>query len=131
MHGAALDGRPASIRFQQSQLIALHNRVNELREAILDSILTDRTITAAEAEVELSATILAVKQYYHAINFDREIKKEYRIARGEDSPNRRVAYGVVLIRPTEHTWFYSIATAAAAAIAAGNTFVIEVVPKSI
>lgn len=126
VYGAALDGRTASVRFQQNQLIALHAKLQDLQADACKAILSDRGVTAAEAEVEYATTILAVREYYESIDFDKCVKQEYRIAEGQNSPARRVGFGVLLIRPTEHTRWYSIVATAAAAIAAGNTFAIEV-----
>ncbi|KNG85751.1 hypothetical protein ANOM_005718 [Aspergillus nomiae NRRL 13137] len=126
VHGAALDGRAASVRFQQSQLIALHAKLQHLQAEACEAIVSDRGVTAAEAEIECATTILAVKQYYESINFDQCVQREYRVAQGLNSPGRRVGCGVVLIRPAKHTRWYSIVATVAAAIAAGNTVAIEV-----
>lgn len=67
-----------------------------------------------------------VRQNYEAINFDQSIANEYKIARGENNMKRRVGHGVVVVKPTTHTRFYAITSAVACAIAAGNTFVVEV-----
>ncbi|KAL3440791.1 hypothetical protein BJX65DRAFT_316136 [Aspergillus insuetus] len=126
VYGAALDGRTASVRFQQSQLIALHAKLQQLQAEACGAIVSDRRVTAAEADVECAMTTLAVKQYYESIDFDKCVKKEYQLAERQNSPDRRVGFGVVLIRPAEHTRWYSVVVAAAAAIAAGNTFAIEI-----
>ncbi|KAL3464903.1 hypothetical protein BJX64DRAFT_298019 [Aspergillus heterothallicus] len=108
VYGAALDGRTASVRFQQSQLIALHAKLQQLQGEVREAIVSDRRVTAAEAEIECATTILAVKQYYESIDFDQCAKKEYQLAKGQNSPDRRVGFGVVLIRPAEHTRWYCI-----------------------
>lgn len=126
VHGAALDGRTASVRFQQSQLLALHAKLQGLQGEACRAIVSDRGVAVAEAEVECAITILAVKEYYESIDFDQCVEREYRIAEGQNSPDRRIGFGVVLIRPTKHTRWYSIVATAAAAITAGNTLAIEV-----
>ena len=126
VHGAAIDGRTTSVRFQQSQLTSLHKRLQEMRDEMCKAIISDRGLTIAEAELEYTATVHAIKQYYEAIDFDESVKDEYRLAKGQDNADRRVGAGVVLIRPIEHTRLYSIVATVAAAIAAGNTFAIEV-----
>ncbi|KAL2782583.1 hypothetical protein BJX66DRAFT_350844 [Aspergillus keveii] len=126
VHGAALDGRAASVRFQQSQLIALHTKLQRLQVEACEAIVSDRKVTTAEAEIECATTILAVRQYYESIDFDQCVQREYRVAQGQNSPDRRIGCGVVLIRPAEHTRWYSVVATVAAAIAAGNTVAIEV-----
>ncbi|GAB1196662.1 hypothetical protein APSETT444_005937 [Aspergillus pseudonomiae] len=58
VHGAALDGRAASVRFQQSQLIALHAKLQHLQAEACEAIVYDRGVTTAEAEIECATTIL-------------------------------------------------------------------------
>lgn len=82
--------------------------------------------SGTEAEVEFSMAIATDRKDYEAIDFDKAIADEYKIARGENNTERRVGHGVVVVRPTTHTRFYSIMSAVACAIAAGNTFVVEV-----
>ena len=60
VHGAALDGRAASVRFQQSQLIALHAKLQHLQAEACEAIVYDRGVTTAEAEIECATTILTV-----------------------------------------------------------------------
>lgn len=79
-----------------------------------------------EGELEFSLAVSAVRQHYDAIDFDSAISNEYRIARNQNNIERRVGHGVVVIRPTTHTRFYSIISAVACSIAAGNTFILEV-----
>lgn len=123
---AATDGRTSNVRFIQSQLKALHQSILDSRKEILEVIACNPFTTDTEAEVEYSLAIATVRQHYEAINFDQAIADEYKIAKGENNTERRVGHGVVLVKPTTHTRFYAIISAVACAIAAGNTFVVEV-----
>ncbi|PYH68360.1 uncharacterized protein BO88DRAFT_454647 [Aspergillus vadensis CBS 113365] len=125
VRAAAIDGRTSNWRFVQSQLKVLHQSLLDSREEILDVVASTPFTTEAEAEVEYYMTIATVSEHYDGINFDQAIDDEYKIARGENNIERRVGYGVVVVRPTSHTRFYSIISAVACAIAAGNTFVVE------
>lgn len=130
VRAAAIDGRTSNWRFVQSQLKVLHQSLLDSREEILDVVASTPFTTEAEAEVEYYMTIATVSEHYDGINFDQAIDDEYKIARGENNVERRVGYGVVVVRPTSHTRFYSIISAVACAIATGNTFVVEVRTQS-
>jgi acyl-CoA reductase-like NAD-dependent aldehyde dehydrogenase len=123
---AATDGRMSNVRFIQSQLKAFYESILASREGILEAIKSNPLITSTEAEVEFSLAIAAVKEHYDEINFDQAIADEYKVAKGEGNPSRRVGHGVVVLRPTTHTRFYAIVSAVACAIASGNTFIVEV-----
>ena len=59
-------------------------------------------------------------------NFEKSIEEEYIISHNKGNLQRRVPYGLVFIRPQMHTRFFSIISAVAAAIAAGNCVLLEV-----
>lgn len=123
---AAIDGRCSNVRYIQSQLKVLHQSILDSREEILEVIACNPLTTETEAEVEFSMAVATVRQHYEAIDFDQAIANEYKIANGKNNTERRVGHGVAVVRPTTHTRFYGIISATACAIAAGNTFVIEV-----
>lgn len=123
---AAVDGRTANTRFQQDQLIRLHRNLCELREQICHAISQDQQIPLPEAEVEYAFTVATIRDHYDSIDFDQVLQEEYKVANGCDAPLRRTGYGTVVIRPTDHTRFFSILSLVGAAITAGNSFVIEV-----
>ena len=68
----------------------------------------------------------AVRHYYDSLDFEQELEKEYHVANGKNSEERRVGFGMVVIRPTSHTKLYSIVVPLAAALSAGNCVVVEV-----
>lgn len=87
---------------------------------------TDSHNTAAEIEVEYHLAVDCVKRVFAQIDFAKEVKEEYAVARGEDAPLRRVGAGTVYIAPaTGHTLLYGVISPLSAAIAAGNCVVVE------
>lgn len=67
----------------------------------------------------------AVRHFYDTLDFDKELQQEYNVANGKDNKDRRVGAGLVIIRPTTHTRYYSIVNPLAAAISAGNCVILE------
>ncbi|CAG8918558.1 unnamed protein product [Penicillium salamii] len=122
---AATDGRTTNVRFIQTQLRNLHQSILDTRVEIIQAIASNPLMTGTEAEVEYLLAISSVRKCYEELNFEKIIADEYKVAKGQNNPHRRVGYGVVLIKPTAHTRFYSIMSPAACAIATGNTFVVE------
>lgn len=68
----------------------------------------------------------AVEQQYEGLDFEESIKREYLIATGANNQSQRIGKGVIVIRPTTHTRFYSIIVPLATAMAAGNCTALEV-----
>ena len=63
---------------------------------------------------------------YSTINLDKLREEEYAIANRNNAPGAREPVGSVVVEPTLHTFFYSLVSAVAPAIAAGNCVVIQV-----
>ena len=129
VYAASTDSRTSNVRFIQEQLKVLHQSFVDQRETIL-STLVGNLLTQPEAEVEYSLALASVRQHYEAIDFNKAIEDEYKIAQGKDNSERRVGYGVVIVKPTGHTRLFSIVSVVACAIAAGNTFIVEVCPRT-
>ncbi|KAK3327993.1 Aldehyde/histidinol dehydrogenase [Cercophora scortea] len=125
LEAAAVDGRTENIRYRQQQLQTLHQTLTAEASAICSALSQDGRSLSAEAETEFYLGMEAVRHFYDALDFDRELENEYRVANGKDNPGRRVGVGMVVIRPTDHSRFYSIVTPLAAAISAGNCVVLE------
>jgi acyl-CoA reductase-like NAD-dependent aldehyde dehydrogenase len=123
---AAIDGRLHNIFIRREQLEALQRKLLEQADAIENAIRSDSGYAASEVAVEYLLTLKSLKEYHQSLNAERALKDEYAIARGEDDANRTVPIGIVYIVPTSYTPFYSIITAVAGAITAGNCVVIEV-----
>lgn len=123
---SARDGRGRNARYRQNQLHYLHSFLRENAESILTAIGRDSIATKVEADVEYNMSLAAVGKLYNEIDFAKSLEDEYRIAKHEDNIEARIPYGVVLIRPTLHNRFFSIITAVATALAAGNMVLLEV-----
>ncbi|KFY35727.1 hypothetical protein V494_05662 [Pseudogymnoascus sp. VKM F-4513 (FW-928)] len=129
LHAAAIDGRTDNVRHRQNELQKLHLCLRENATTILSCISKDSdggsSTISLESEAEYWLTINAVEQQYDGLDFETSIKEEYLIATGTNNENRRIGKGVVVIRPTTHTRFYSIIVPLVAAIAAGNCIALE------
>lgn len=123
---AAIDGRARNARYRQHQLYFLHDFLRRNSGKIQAAILKDTSCPQAEVDIELGTSLSVVRKLYDQINFEKSIKDEFLIARNKDNTERRIPYGVVLIRPTLHSRFFSIISATAAAFAAGNVVLLEV-----
>ncbi|KAK3685688.1 Aldehyde/histidinol dehydrogenase [Podospora appendiculata] len=122
---AAVDGRTENIRYRQQQLQTLHQTLRAEASAICNALSQETRCPPAEAETEFYLGMDAVRHFYDGLDFDRALEDEYRVASAKDHPGRRVGVGMVIIRPTDHSRFYSIVTPLAAAISAGNCVVLE------
>ncbi|KFZ19756.1 hypothetical protein V501_00526 [Pseudogymnoascus sp. VKM F-4519 (FW-2642)] len=122
-----IDRRTENVRYRQNQLQSLHATLCNSANSICNSIAEDAQVESsnAEAETEYYLSMNAVKHFYEGLGFEKSINDEYLIATGIDNPQRKVGYGLVIIRPTTHTRLYSIVCPLAAALAAGNVVVIE------
>lgn len=122
----ASDGRGRNARYRQNQILFLHNQLRVDLEKIQTAIKKDTSSTEADIDIELGLSLNAVRRMYEGVDFNKSLEDEFRIAKKSDNIDRRIPYGVVLIRPTLHTRFFSIISALAAAFAAGNVVLLEV-----
>ncbi|OBT85867.1 hypothetical protein VE02_06076 [Pseudogymnoascus sp. 03VT05] len=122
-----IDRRTENVRFRQNQLQSLHVALCNSADLICNSIAEDAQVEGSNAEVETEyyLSMNAVKHFYEGLGFEKSINDEYLVATGVDNPQRKVGYGLVIIRPTTHTRLYSIVCPLAAALAAGNVVIIE------
>ncbi|KAI9713025.1 MAG: hypothetical protein M1820_001010 [Bogoriella megaspora] len=125
IQAANIDGRTENARYRQNELQALHKVLRENADAICDAIQKDAQGPKVEVDAEYYMGMLAVRDAYKSLDFDQELKEEYQIARGKDNAERRIKYGIVLIRPTTHTRFFSIVSPLALALATGNCVLLE------
>lgn len=129
LRAAVIDGRSENIRYRQNQLQSLHAALQSKADNICSAILQDYPAgihSEAEVEAEYCHTMSAVKQFYASLDFEQSLKDEYLLANEKDNTSRRVGKGLVILRPTTHTRFYSIVCPIAAAVAAGNCICLEV-----
>lgn len=125
---SVVDGRTENGRYRQDQLQRLHRTLREQASQITAALVADSKSSSSEVDAEYYLGMEAVRHFYNSLDFEKDLKDEYSVVRGEDNLTRRVGAGLVLIRPTSHTRFYSIVTPLAAAIAAGNCIILEVSP---
>ena len=126
LEAAVIDGRTENVRYRQDQLQSLHGKLREEAAVICAALSAGSQASAAEAETEYYLGMDAVRHFYETLDFEKELESEYLAANGKDNPSRRVGAGIVVIRPTTHTRFYSIVCPLAAAISAGNAVILEV-----
>lgn len=127
LQDAVTDGRAENIRYRQNQLQSLHSSLREEAGGLCAALAKDaHSSSSAEVEAEYYLAMDAVRHFYDSLDFDEEHEKEYAVTRSKDNATRRLGAGLVVIRPTSHTRFYSIITPLAAAISAGNCVIVEV-----
>lgn len=126
LRGAVIDGRTRNIRYRQDELQNLHSALCVNSTNIKNAIVIDSSCSIEVAERVFFLTMDAVRQSYNTLNFDRSLKEEYKVRHGENNLTRSVELGLLVLRPTRHTRFYSVVTPLAAAIAAGNCLILEV-----
>jgi acyl-CoA reductase-like NAD-dependent aldehyde dehydrogenase len=128
LQAAAIDGRTSNVRYRQNELHSLHAVLRSNADAICTAIKKDsqNRVSDSISESEYYLAMDAITHFYEGLDFDKALVTEYLISTGADNPNRRVGKGIVVIRPTAHTRFYSIICPLAAAIAAGNCVCLEV-----
>ncbi|QDS74300.1 hypothetical protein FKW77_003808 [Venturia effusa] len=125
IRAAAVDGRLANVFERQNQLKRLHAGLVKGADSIQEAIVKDTGNTKAEAAVEFSLTLSILKKQLASLNPEKELEKEYRIAKGVDAADRREAIGIAYIEPAKHTFFYSVVVPLSVAITAGNCVIVH------
>lgn len=126
LDAAAVDGRARNVRYRQDQLHLLHRFLKEHADDICRAMCADEDCLREDAELEFYLSMTTVEEIYQQLNFEENLDKEYAVTKQENNIGRRMPYGLVLIRPGTFTRMYSIFSALAAAMGAGNCVVIEV-----
>jgi acyl-CoA reductase-like NAD-dependent aldehyde dehydrogenase len=96
--------------------------LNELKQAIAD----DSGHTQQEVQAEVALAVNEIHTHYASLDVARSVEVEYRISNGKDNRDNRRGAGIIYIIPSQHTLFYSVIAALSAALAAGNSTIIEV-----
>lgn len=122
---ARIDDRAESIRYRQDQLQHLHSKTLSLEREIREALVKDSGFTVDECNVEFILTLEAIRADYDSLDLQQSLEDEYKIANDQSSPEHTVAFGTVLIKPARSFPFYSILSAISAAIAAGNSVILE------
>ncbi|KAK8041325.1 hypothetical protein PG994_014332 [Apiospora phragmitis] len=125
LQDAVTDGRAENIRYRQNQLQSLHARLRDEAGSLCGALARDSQASGAEVETEYYLAMDAVRHFYDSLDFKAEHEREYAVTHGRDNATRRLGAGLVVVRPTSHTRFYSIVTPLAAAISAGNCVIVE------
>ena len=115
---SVVDSRTENVRYRQNQLQSLHAALCSSADLICNSVAEDTQVENSHGEVETEYYLStnAVKHFYESLSLEKSINEEYLVATGVDNPQRKVGYGLVIIRPTTHTRLYSIVCPLAAAL---------------
>ncbi|KAH6892057.1 Aldehyde/histidinol dehydrogenase [Thelonectria olida] len=119
------DGRPESLRFRQNQLHALHLALRTNAADICAAMAKDTGFSAAEVDAEFYLAMEAVAHFYDGIDFQKALEDEYAVVAAKDHAGRRLGAGLVVLRPTSHTRFFSVVSPLAAALAAACCVALE------
>jgi acyl-CoA reductase-like NAD-dependent aldehyde dehydrogenase len=130
LRAAVIDGRTENVRYRQNELQRLHSSLRENATTIIAAISKDAEAISPnirfESEAEYWLAMDGVERQFESLDFEASLKQEYLITTGASNKDRRVGKGLVLIRPSTHTRFYSIIIPLATAITAGNCVALEV-----
>jgi acyl-CoA reductase-like NAD-dependent aldehyde dehydrogenase len=124
---SAAEGRLSNPYFRKSQLGKLHGVLRSNSQALQDAIKHDSGHTIAEAKVQYLLALRCVEVAYQSLNPSKCLEDEYSVAKGKSAPLAEEPAGVaVIIEPSRHTYVYSLMSALAPALAAGNVIVNKV-----
>ncbi|KAH7146515.1 hypothetical protein EDB81DRAFT_883923 [Dactylonectria macrodidyma] len=126
LRASLVDQRAYNVRYRQKQLHLLHAALREHASIIPDLIANDSGHNHDDSELEFCATLVTINTLYEQLDFDRTLEQEYAVSRNQSNSSCRIPHGIVLIRPGTHNIFFSILSAVAAALAAGNCIILEI-----
>jgi len=126
LRASVVESRAENVRYRQDQLYALHAALRENVDAISLAITDDSRCSVQDAETEFYLGMDALRKSYESLNFEKSLKNEYLVANGKSNEERRVAMGLIAIKPSRHSRFYSVIVPLAAALVAGNCILLEV-----
>ncbi|KAF7923369.1 hypothetical protein EAE99_007066 [Botrytis elliptica] len=129
LRASVIDGRSNNVRYRQNELQSLHKALRDNVDRITSAITEDLFGHVRKIDTEVLCVFYlasdVVRRSYQTLNFKESISNEYKVANGIDFLSRKIGKGLVVIRPTTHTRFYSIICPIAIAIAAGNCVCLE------
>ena len=96
---AAVEGQAQSLRYIEQQLSKLHAALTRASSELQAAIKTDTKQTSSEAEIQYTLTLENVASFFSESNFETLLKAEYSLARLENAPNNRAAFGGCVHRP--------------------------------
>lgn len=126
VQAAVVDQRAHNIRYRQNELHRLHAMLLNRMSELCDAARIDSVMTQTEAEVQYGQLMAAVHESYVGLDNTVAHNEEYSLAQNRSHPQRKIPYGLVLIRPSLHARLYSVLQPLVAAIAAGNCVIVEV-----
>lgn len=126
LRGSVIEGRAENVRYRQNELYSLHSVLRENAEVICKAIAEDYAGSSSKAEMEFFLTMDAVRISFEKLDFDKAMVEEYSVKFGKDNSERRGALGLVAIRSSRHSRFYSVMAPLVAALEAGNCVIVEV-----
>jgi acyl-CoA reductase-like NAD-dependent aldehyde dehydrogenase len=126
LRGSATEGRAENVRYRQNELYSLHSTLRENAKPIYEAIIKDYPGSTLTVETEFFMAMDAVRISYEKLDFDRSMSEEYSVKFGKDNRERRSAQGLVAVRPSRHSRFYSVVTPLVAALEAGSCIIVEV-----
>ncbi|KAL4957216.1 aldehyde dehydrogenase PutA [Aspergillus filifer] len=120
-----IDGRAQNTRFRQTQFHALQTVLLANVEDIRTALAADSGNSSEEITAEICLTFNEVRTHYDSLSLEDDLEREYRVANGKDNGDAVRGTGTVYVIPTSHTMFFSIISAMAGALAAGNCVILE------
>lgn len=123
---AAIDGRVHNPFYRKTQLKRLHDALANNAAGIREAIAQDTGHRPAEVTVEFWLALRCLADSYISIDPEAHLAAEYAIAVSKDAPNAREPVGVVVIEAASYTFVFSLISALAPAVAAGNCVVVQV-----
>ncbi|EGY19352.1 uncharacterized protein VDAG_09812 [Verticillium dahliae VdLs.17] len=125
IRSAAIDGRAWNPFFKKTQLKKLHEALVARASNIKAAMEKDTGNTRFEIATEYWLALRCLAQVYDSIDTDTELKLEYRIANSKDASDARDPVGIVVIEPLAQTFLYSLLSALAPALGAGNCVIVQ------
>lgn len=123
---SVLERRAQSTLHKQAQIRQLFSALNSSASAIKLAIQLDSGIQPREAELEFVLALTELRELYGALDIANELDNQRRISDDKDNLERVNPHGIVYVVPGTLSLFYSSVSPLAAAIAAGNCVVLEV-----
>lgn len=124
IQSSVVDGIALTPRFRERNLAALHRTLESARAEVVAAIRQEGT-TSEEALFQFLLTLSAINTFHGTVDPQSCQKVEYQVARSQDYPDQRRAYGYAYIVPAEADAFYSTIVAVTAALSAGNCVLVE------
>ncbi|KAL2867214.1 uncharacterized protein BJX67DRAFT_353400 [Aspergillus lucknowensis] len=122
---AEIDGRTHNIRHRQTQFHRLQSVLVQHINQISDALRTDSGNAPEEIQAEICLALKELRTHYLSLDFEEDLEREYRVARGRDNADAARGSGIVYIIPGTHTMLFSVVSALSAALAAGNCVILE------